>query len=145
MDQDGKIAVRHLSEYLVELADGHVGEVRDGVTAEFDVLSLLPEAVAVACRASGLAAIVGEHDAVLYLILVALDHAEEGVDAYLQFLGHGLLVGIAVPEDVLLLLRQVVVGLKDGELLGALAFAEHALPLAHLFTAPTLDGAVIDG
>ena len=100
--------------------------------------------MAVAGGAGGLAAVVGEHDAVLYLILVALDHAKEGVDAYLQLFGHGLLVGIAVPEDVLLLLGEAVVWLEDGESLGALSLAEDALPLAHLLAAPTLDSAVID-
>ena len=83
-----------------------------------------------------LAAITGQHDAVLYLVLVFLEHTEEGVKA-------NVLRARAVPEYVLLPARQVVVRREYREPERVGPAAEFVLPLSHLFAAPAYDGAVV--
>ena len=86
----------------------------------------------------------GQHDSILYLILVALEHSEEGVDAYLFLLGACAFFGVAVPEHVLLSACQLVVGGEDVEIFVGDAAQEFLAPEPHLLAPPAYDGSVVD-
>ena len=125
-----------VAEPLQQVGHGHGDELADGLVADADVRGLGAQTAAVAVGAGGFAAVVGEHDAVLYLVLLGADELEEAVDA--------LRAGDAVPQHVLLLLREVVVGTVDGEADLTGGVDELALELAHLGSAPAHHGIVID-
>ena len=91
--------------------------------------------------AYGLSAVACEHHAVLYLVLVGLDHVEEVVDA--DSLVVLLNPWTFMPQVVLLLLCEVVVWLEYGEVVLWRTAAELGLPFAHLVTAPAEHGAVV--
>src|SRR5574344_2629184 len=49
-----------------------------------------------------------------------------------------------MPEQVLLLFREIVVGFKDRKVVGGTLAYEFVLPLTHLLSTPTEDGTIID-
>ena len=95
--------------------------------------------------AGSLAAITGEHHAVLDLVLVLFEHSEESVDRHLLLLGQGVLLGVAVPEQVTLFARQLIIRREDGEAFFLRPSAEFVPPHPHLVAAPAHHRAVVDG
>ena len=105
---DGVVLVElQMGEEVLQVRDGEVHQLGDGTSAQLHIARFGLETRPVTGRTGRLAAVTCEHDAVLYLVLVLLQHLEERVDA--DF------VTVAVPEVVTLCLRQVVVGSEDGE------------------------------
>ena len=131
-------------EPFLEVADGHLHEIGDAHAVDFHIFGFLFQTCAVTIRTDGLSAIAAHHHAILYLVLVLLDHVEESVDGYLlvDVLRIG---GKSVPKPVFFLSRQVHVGLEDGEIVAGCTPAEFVLPLLHLLTVPALHAAFIDG
>ncbi len=103
---------------------------------------------AVTCVTHCLALIAGAHYAILYLVLVGVDHLEKLVDA--RKLGIGqlgrahLLGGRAVPQERFLLGREVGIGGVDWKTKLDGVVDKHAAPFAHLLSAPACHGLVID-
>ena len=94
------------------------------------------------CRTYRFSAITCEHHAVLYLVLVSLDHVEEVVDA--DVFAVLLNPWTFVPEIIFLFLGKVVIWLENGEVVLWCTTAEFVFPFAHLLSTPTEDCAVID-
>ena len=90
----------------------------------------------------GLAAVTGQHDAVLYLVLILPDHLEELIDTWFLFLA--TVRWQSVPQPVFLLLCQVHVWLEDGEVIVGGVTDEPLLPLLHLLAMPADDAAFVD-
>ena len=124
-------------EECLKVGDGQVHQLRDVASAHPHVARFGLQAAAVAARTEGLAAVAGQHHAVLYLVLVLLQHAEEGVDAFE--------VGRTLPQHAALLVGQLVVGGKDGEARLFGAADDHVAPFAHLLAPPAHHGSVVDG
>ena len=140
-----------LTEPVEQGADGHVDQLGDGASADLHVGGLATQACAATDGAHRLAAIAGQHDAVLYLILSLTQVLEEGIDGHqppFLLLGRegpgDLLGGFAVPEPVLLGLSELIVRLVDGEAAIGVEADEPVLPLAQLLAAPAHHGAVAD-
>ena len=96
----------------------------------------MPQAVAVAFGTYGFAPVTGKHHAVLHLVLVLLDHAEEPVDPFEAF--------GAMPQYILFFLRQVAVGAVYGKAgLGGHVY-KCLFPFPHFFPAPACHGVIID-
>ena len=124
-------------EPLEERFGGHLGEFADAASADLHVVGVLAEPATMAVGAGGASAVAGQHDAVLYLVGLRLEPAEEAVDAFPGT--------VAVPEEVFLFLGEFIVGGVDGEAdVGGVAY-EVALPLLHLVAVPADDGIVVNG
>ena len=137
------VQLQHL-EPSSEITDGHLYKVRYALSTYLHPCGFLFQASAVTDGTDRLSAIAAQHDAILYLVLILLHHLEEGVNRYL-FVDIPLAFrGEAVPEHVLLVLRQFVVGFEDGEVVFGCPAAELILPHAHLVAVPTLHAAVVD-
>ena len=132
------------TEEVAELFDGEFAEFCDALACYLDVFCLFLEAAAMADGTGGLSAIAGEHDAILNLVLVLLEHAEELVDADAHVapfvdLRHSM------PEDVFLLLCELVVWGEDREVVALCCAHKLLLPFRHLIALPALHASVIDG
>ena len=130
-----------------EPVDGYLHQVGDGAAANLHPCRLLLQPGAVAVGAEGLAPVAAHHDAVLYLIHILLHHVEEGVNAYgvgAQLAVLALVCGQSMPKQVLLLLRQLEIGLEDGKVDGGCTAAELLLPHLHLIAMPALHAALVD-
>ena len=127
-----------------QLADRHPHELGDAAPADFDIFRLGAQARAVAVGAFRLAAIACQHDAILYLILITLQHSEEGIDGDPLLFGSGVFFGVAVPEEVLLLPRELVVGFKDGKVLVCHSPHELLEPESHFLAAPANDRSIVE-
>ena len=106
---DGGIVLIQLqvAEELLQVVDRQVHQLGDGASAYLYIAGFLLQTGAVAGRTIGFPPIACQHHAVLNLILVLLQHLEEGVDASL--------FSRAVPQIVLLLLSKLIVRSEDGE------------------------------
>ena len=82
-----------------------------------------------------LATIACQHHTVLYLILVLLEHLEEGVDAGLR--------PRSVPQIILLRLRELIIGGKDGEVVLGCIADKLVAPGTHLLATPAYHAAVV--
>ena len=125
--------------------DGHLYQISDGASADFHVVGLGFQPGAVTHRARRLSAVTAEHDAVLYLVLVLLDHLEKVVNGNPFVFGPVAVGGQSVPKLVFLLLGQFVVRLEDREVVLSSTPAEFLFPRAHLLAVPADHAAVIDG
>ena len=94
-------------------------------------------------RADGLAAVTGQHDTVLSLVLVLGDHVEEVVNACLVPAAFILAASAAVPEVILLLLSQLLIRCEYREVVLLCMQDEIILPSGHHISAPTNYGTVI--
>ena len=137
--RDGLLTVGQLQRLdpLCKVADGHTYQFGDTFSADFDVVGIFAQPAAVAVGTDGLAAEACQHHTVLYLVVLRLHPFEEAVDAFP--------VAVAVPQDVVFLLRQLVVRLVDGETHARRQLDEHLLPFVHLLAAPTDHRIFIDG
>ncbi|CCY14895.1 uncharacterized protein BN773_00888 [Prevotella sp. CAG:755] len=149
----GEQAVGHallrLSEFemleeVEEVRDRQVDKLGNGPAAHLDVRSLTFKASAVTLGADGLSAITGEHHAILDLVLVLFEHSEESIDRHLLLLGQGTLLGVAVPEQVPLLARKLIIRHKDWEPFFLGPPAEFLAPHAHFLSTPTHHRTVVD-
>ena len=79
-----------LFEPFLQSDDRHLHQVRDAAASYLDIVSLGLQAGTMTYRTDGLTTIAAHHDAVLYLVLVLLDHLEEVVYAgpVMQVLAH---------------------------------------------------------
>ena len=126
-----------VAEELLQVVDRQVHQLGDGSSAYLYIAGFLLQTGAVAGRTIGLTPIACQHHAVLNLILVLLQHLEEGVDASL--------FSRAVPQIVLLLLSQLIVRSEDGEVVSRGFVQEFLQPFAHLFASPAHHGTVVYG
>ena len=86
-------------------------------------------------RASRFSPVAGQHHAILYLILVFLQHLEERVDADL--------LPWSVPEVIFLFLCQLIIGSKDGEIMSRSFPKELIQPFSHFLTSPAKHGTIV--
>lgn len=131
-------------EPLGEIGHRQAHEVGDGAVAHTHVEGFGAQTRAVANGALGLAAVAREHDAVLDLVGALFEGLEETIDAHIDVAllpGHA---GAAVPEQIALGGREIVVGFEDGEVVGGGTADEFLLPLAEFCSAPAHHGAVVD-
>ena len=96
-----------------------------------------------ACGADCLATIAALQHAVLYLVLVLLDHLEERVNAYTVAYVAVAVGRQSVPQHVLLRSCQVEVRLEYGEFVGCCPAAEFGLPCSQLLAVPALHASVV--
>ena len=119
----------------------HLYQVGNAPAAYLHVVGFGLQARAVTYGACGLSPVSGQHHAVLYLVLILLHHVEEEVNTRALLLA--FVAGQSVPQPVLLLLRQVHVRLKYGEVVVGRMPAEPLLPFAHLLAVPAHHAAVV--
>ena len=113
-----------------------VHQFGEAAAAHPDIAGLRPQPLAVAHRAYGLSPIACQHDAVVHLVAVPLEHGKEVVDAFEVFR--------AVPQLVFLLGREFAIRRVDGKS-GALGGIDHRLlPQPHFFAPPRGYGLLID-
>ncbi len=117
--------------------DGESGDFADVFVVDEDGAGLGAEALAVAVGAEGVAAILGEEDADVEFVFLALEGGEEAADA-----GEG---AAAVPEEVLLRGVEVVPGDVGGDGGGAGEANHLAVEGAVLGGGPGGDGALREG
>lgn len=72
-------------EEFLQFGDGQVYQIRNGSSAHFHISGFGPQARAMALGADRFATVACQHDAVLYFVLVFLQHLEEVVDADFLF------------------------------------------------------------
>ncbi len=140
-------------EPLLEAHNGQLDEVGDASATNLHIVGLGLEARAVTLGTDRLATIARQHDAILNLILVVAHHLKEAVDGHAVVFVTMLVGRQAMPQHVLLLLRQVIVRLENGEThsIGITVFffccatAELVFPHAHLLAVPRLHTTVVDG
>ena len=96
-----------------------------------------------AFRAGGLAPVTALQHAILYLVLVFLDHVEEGVYGHLVVYVLAIVARQPVPQLVFLLLCELVVRLEYGEVALCGTAAELVLPYPHLIAVPAHHAAVV--
>ena len=72
-------------EEFLQFGDGQVYQIRNGPSAHFHISGFGAQARAVALGTDRFAPVACQHDAVLYLVLVFLQHLEEVVDADFLF------------------------------------------------------------
>ena len=78
------VSVKRVEEFL-QFGDGQVYQIRNGPSAHFHISGFGTQARAVALGTDRFAPVACQHDAVLYLVLVFLQHLEEVVDADFLF------------------------------------------------------------
>ena len=95
---------RERVKIFLELRYGHLNQLVDGFAAHLNVTGLLAQTCSVTLGADGLAAVPGQHYAVLDLVLALFQHTEEGVNT--GFLPAALVTAAAasVPQVIFLLL-----------------------------------------
>ena len=118
------------------LGDRHRHDLGDILAAYLNIERLGLEAGTLAGGADGLASVAGEHHPVLYLVKVLLDMLEEVVDA--------MQPRRAMPQEILLLLGQIIVGAMDREVVTFTIDDKVAEPFAHDLAFPADDGALVD-
>ena len=120
-----------------QFGDGQVYQLGDAASAHPYITGFGLQPGAVAFGAKGFTAITRQHYTVLYLVLVLLQHLEEGVDA--------LEVAGSFPQHAALPVRQFVIGCENGEAGFLRAAYHHVFPFAHFLSAPAHYGAVVYG
>ena len=131
-------------EEVAQFFNGKHHKVGDAASVDFHIVGFFLQSSSVTVGTGCFATITGQHHAILYLILIALHHPEEGINAHLLVFGQGSLFCIAVPKPILLFLRKVEVGFKDGEAAPTETIAELRLPFSHFLSAPAHHGAIVD-
>ena len=129
---------------LFEFRYGHLNQLVDGLAAHLYVTGLLAQARSVTLGADGLAAVSGQHDAVLDLVLALLQHTEEIVNTGLLPSPFILAAAASVPQVILLLLCKLVIWCEYGEIVLLCVKDKVILPSGHHVTAPAYHGAVIN-
>ena len=133
-----------LVEPLLQTYDRQLYEVGNAATTDLDVFCLGLQSCAVTFVTRRLSTITRQHDTILNLILILLQHLEEIIDGYAVVLVAGLIAGQSVPKHILLLLRQVIVRFEDGKIVLGSTTAEFFLPHLHLIAVPRLHTTVVD-
>lgn len=134
-DRRIRLAQLQLVEERFRLANRHSNHLGDVLSAHPHIERFGLQAAASAGGAGGLSAIAGLHHAVLNLIKVLLYELEEIVDA--------VQARRPMPQQVLLGLRQLVVGAMNREMEGLTGRDEVAQPFAHHLAFPANDSPLI--
>jgi len=124
-----------VQEEGLQLCDRQLHQFGYRASAYLHVQRLFLQSGTPASGANGLSAITGQHHAVLDFVLIFLQHLEERVDASLG--------ALAVPQEILLCLGEVVVWFKDGEIMFGSPSDKLLLPFAHFFASPADNGSVV--
>ena len=95
---------RERVKIFLEFRYGHLNQLVDGFAAHLNVTGLFAKAGSVTLGAYGLAAVSGQHYAVLDLVLALLQHTEEVVNAGLLPAALVNAAAASVPQVILLLL-----------------------------------------
>ena len=119
----------------LHLGDRHRHHLADAAAANLHIVGVFAQPSSVTIGTHRAATIARQHDAVLYLVSLALHPTEEAVDA----LPHA----VAVPEDVLLLVAQLVVGLVYRKVNHRRMAYKLALDVLHFVAVPADDGVVV--
>ena len=140
-DAAGNVGIMLVQLQVVEkhfqFGNGQVYQFGDAASAHPYITGFGLQPRTVAFGTKGFAAITRQHNAVLYLVLVFLQHFKEGIDT--------LEVAGSVPQHAALFVGQLVVGSENGEA-GFLRTAyHHVFPFAHFLAAPAHHGAVVYG
>ena len=137
------LAELEVCEPFFQVHHGHLHQFGYAHAAYLHPCCLLLESGAMAQGADRLATIAALQHAVLYLVLVFLDHLEERVDAH-PIAYVAVAVGRqSVPQHVLLRSCQVEVRFEYGKLVGCCPAAEFCLPCSQLFAVPALHASVV--
>jgi len=102
------IVERQAVEPCFQVGNRHFHDVGNCFAVDFHVECFFPEPAAFAFRAGCFAAVAGKHHAVLYFVLVFLEHVEKVVDSVDRR-------SVSVPKKVFFFVGQLIVGAMDGE------------------------------
>ena len=94
-------------------------------------------------RTNSLATIPTHHHAILYLVLILLDHLEKGINVNLVVNVQMFFGRKTMPKHILLLARQFEIRFENGKPINDGFSAKHLAPNAHLVTMPTLNATII--
>ena len=134
-------AARQRTEENESIFCRHVQYVGDGFSGDFYIESLFAEPAAMAFRAGSPSAEAVLHEFVLYLVSLGMDPVEKLVDTYYAFLV--AFYAVAVPDGILLLLRQIAIWFKRAYAVTGGDMHEMLGEPPHLVAAPAGDGAVV--
>ena len=123
-------------EPFAQIGDRHSDEFRDTLFSYLHICGLLAQTTAITFGTKSLSPVAGHHHAILYLVLVLLNHLEESVDT--------LETADPMPQLVFLELRQISVRFMHRETDLGSNVDEIFLPLAHLLPFPTFNCPLID-
>ena len=124
------------SKPLLQVGDRHLHQLRNRGTAHLYIFTLLAKPRPVTLGTTGLASVTCQHNTILYLVLVLLDHLEKSVDA--------LEPSVAVPQHIQFGLSKVAIGTMNREPDVGSQMYQFTLPLAHLVASPAHNGIVVD-
>ena len=124
-----------VTEELRTLRDRHARQFGDVLASDLHVPRLGLQTGAVAYRAGGLPAEAAAQHTVLDLVALLFHILEEPIDA--------VQTTRAFPEQITLLVREVVDGTVDGEIVLRAVADEVVFPLAQLFASPWCYGIVV--